>query len=754
MRGTKIVTITFRGIKYIDSASFIPMPLDKFPKTFGLSELKKGFFPHKFNTPENKNYVGPYPVKEYYCSEYFSNSKKEEFDKWYEQQKDKVFDFRKEFHGYCWSDVLLLSEGCLCFIIINIFNSKKNPQDPGIDPMRTSVTLPAYCNVLFRRNHMTPDTLGNIPGFGLNPHQNTSIVCQTWLNFLQSLQPEIIQNAGNEFGEKRWQNYLFDGFCQNTKTIFEFHGCLWHGCQVCFSKTTWNQLKQAPQWVVYNKHTERMNKIKEFWIPRGYKVVEMWECVWRDMCKNDPLVVDFLHRNPIRKPLNPRESLSGGRTEGMVLYRQATGDEKIYHIDYTSLYPDRQKYGKYPTGSPKIVRFNLDYSMNYFGLIYCLVLPPRGLYIPVLPLKINNKLMFALCKTCAHNQQQETCMHTDYERALEGTWTTPEMDLALSKGYKIIEIYEVWNYEQSEMYDKETKSGGIFTSYINAQLKDKQEASGWPENIDTEEDKQRYIKDYEEHEGIKLDFAKIEKNPGRRSIAKLLCNSQWGYLALNCNKTKLKIIRNAHEWYEWLDKNEIIINHVDFNESENSCLFVYYTENTEIHEGNNNTNVILAAFVTSHARIKLYHELDRLRERVLYCDTDSIIYTTKPGEYQPELGEYLGEFTNEITNGAYYKEFLCLGPKNYATLTDNGHAEVTIKGINLNFTAEKIINFDSLKDILLNDNKKVLTCDQLLFTRDKADWTLKTQVIKKDYKLVFDKRVVNTETFQTFPYGF
>ena len=107
-------------------------------------------------------------------------------------------------------------------------------------------------------------------------------------------------------------------------------------------------------------------------------------------------------------------------------------------------------------------------------------------------------------------------MHTDYERALEGTWTTPEMDLALSKGYKIIEIYEVWNYEQSEMYDKETKSGGIFTSYINAQLKDKQEASGWPENIDTEEDKQRYIKDYEEHEGIKLDFAKIEKNPGRR----------------------------------------------------------------------------------------------------------------------------------------------------------------------------------------------------------------------------------------------
>jgi hypothetical protein len=44
------------GIKIIDSINFIPINLSKMPKTFGLSELKKEYFPHFFNTPANQNY--------------------------------------------------------------------------------------------------------------------------------------------------------------------------------------------------------------------------------------------------------------------------------------------------------------------------------------------------------------------------------------------------------------------------------------------------------------------------------------------------------------------------------------------------------------------------------------------------------------------------------------------------------------------------------------------------------------------------
>ena len=48
LNGSKLLVIKFMGIKIIDSINFIPMSLSKMPKTFGLSELKKGYFPHFF----------------------------------------------------------------------------------------------------------------------------------------------------------------------------------------------------------------------------------------------------------------------------------------------------------------------------------------------------------------------------------------------------------------------------------------------------------------------------------------------------------------------------------------------------------------------------------------------------------------------------------------------------------------------------------------------------------------------------------
>ena len=51
---------------FIDSLNFLPMPLSKFPKTFGLTELAKGYFPHFFNTEANQHYVGPIPYAKYY----------------------------------------------------------------------------------------------------------------------------------------------------------------------------------------------------------------------------------------------------------------------------------------------------------------------------------------------------------------------------------------------------------------------------------------------------------------------------------------------------------------------------------------------------------------------------------------------------------------------------------------------------------------------------------------------------------------
>ena len=47
------------------------------------------------------------------------------------------------------------------------------------------------------------------------------------------------------------------------------------------------------------------------------------------------------------------------------------------------------------------------------------------------------------------------------------------------------------------------------------------------------------------------------------------------------------------------------------------------------------TNVVIAAFTTPYTRPQLYEELVMLQERVLYYNTDSVIYLSQPG--QPEL---------------------------------------------------------------------------------------------------------------------
>jgi hypothetical protein len=66
----------------------------------------------------------------------------------------------------------------------------------------------------------------------------------------------------------------------------------------------------------------------------------------------------------------------------------------------------------------------------------------------------------------------------------------------------------------------------------------KQEASGWPSWCKTEDDKQRYIDDYFEKEGIRLDYEKIVKNPGLRALAKLMFESVSAYKARFSNFSK------------------------------------------------------------------------------------------------------------------------------------------------------------------------------------------------------------------------
>ena len=155
-------------------------------------------------------------------------------------------------------------------------------------------------------------------------------------------------------------------------------------------------------------------------------------------------------------------------------------------------------------------------------------------------------------------------------------------------------------------------------------MKIKQENSGFPSWCKNEEDKMKYIDDYQKYEGIQLDIKKICVNEGLRSISKFLLNSMWGRYCLQTNKIKYAMISSLKELYNYLLNDLYEIHDIQFlNEFKAQ---VFYSEKEELHLGGKDSNVVLGAFVTCYGRMKLYEELFKIGDRIHYFDTDSIIF--------------------------------------------------------------------------------------------------------------------------------
>ena len=487
-----------------------------------------------------------------------------------------------------------------------------------------------------------------------------------------------------------------------------------------------------------------------------HKIEIIWECQFEKMKKKNTELQEFLKQCEIKSSLKPRDALFGGRTNSIKLYHKCQSNEKMKYYDFTSLYPYVQKYCDYPIGLPEIITENFQSIENYYGIVKCRILPPRDLYFPVLPMKLRGKLFFTLCQLCAA-ENISRCEHNDTERCLEGTWVTLEVMEAIRQGYTIKKIFEVWHYKDSEKYDKSTKSGGLFTSYVNMFLKYKQEASGLPENVVSDEEIQSYIDEYQEKEGILLEKNNIQKNPGLRSVMKLMLNSFWGRFGMSKNKTKIDFISKMSDWSSLITDSTKEVSDIDFNT--NGILTAFYKENDHYNDGgNSNTqvNVVLASFVTCHARLRLLSEMQKLGDRVFYHDTDSIIFlsTGDPDEYTPKTGVFLGDLTDELNKKQeFITEFIGKAPKDYAYKCNDGSTKCTIKGFSLNCTTKLTLNFDNMKNIVLNEREKKYCVDQLKFKRNKEDSTINISVVEKLYSFHYDKRLIQDD-MTTRPYGF
>ena len=194
----------------------------------------------------------------------------------------------------------------------------------------------------------------------------------------------------------------------------------------------------------------------------SYKVVEIWGCEFRSMLERnvDGLAV-FVVALGVQERLNPRQAMYGGRCNGTRLHVHTENGEKIHYVDFTSLYLLVLRDERYPVDHPEIITSDFKCLDQYFGLAYIKILPPARLYHPVLPFRVNNKLYFPLCRTCATSNSGPGCECFDEGRALIGTWCMLELMKAVEMGYRIIKMDEVYSFPGDDQVRPSNRHWGL-----------------------------------------------------------------------------------------------------------------------------------------------------------------------------------------------------------------------------------------------------------------------------------------------------
>lgn len=335
--------------------------------------------------------------------------------------------------------------------------------------------------------------------------------------------------------------YRLDALVQRPgrrRLAIEFLGCYFHGCPKCYPEKEQRLAGRRTAEELYEHTMRRLGEIRRL---GHYRIRLVWECEWNAYLRRHPNTMRAYGQMEL--PSGPmqlrRDAYFGGRVETFRMLHTCAEDEEIVVVDVVSLYPAMMKHGAYPLHNPLVLTREQIALVSPFpwatpkcnrwrGFLHVRVLPPQHLRRPLLPYRTsNNQLHFTLCSRCSELEKQTgSCRHPPHQRAWIAAYTHAELNKALELGYMVIDVYEIWHYEE---WASRADGNGIFDGFVDEFLKMKVEASGW-KDAKSEEERRRFVDDYAREEGIQLDPDNIEDNPPKKSTSKLMLNS---YAALS-----------------------------------------------------------------------------------------------------------------------------------------------------------------------------------------------------------------------------
>ena len=247
--------------------------------------------------------------------------------------------------------------------------------------------------------------------------------------------------------------------------------------------------------------------------------------------------------------------------------------------------------------------------------------------------------------------------------------------------------------------------------------------------------------------GIELGVIKF--NPGMRAIAKLCLNSLWGKFGQRTNMTQTKYVTDLKEYYKILLDDTL--ENLDIVFLTEEMVQMNYTLKDQFVDNHNNTNVFIASFTTSHARLMLYDKLEILGDSVLGYDTDSVWYIFRENTPVIETGDSLGDLTDEL-EGDYIVKWDATGPKSYSYTTFKGKMVCKVKGFTLNFANSQVINQTTMRNLVEGEISSILVKRENAITRDALTKCVVNKDQTKTFSCGYNKRVV-LENYDTIPYG-
>ena len=201
------------------------MPLRKLPEAFGLT-ASKSWYQHHFNTKANLDYVGPIRDIEYYGADEMAEGERSKFMASYDEQKVKVFDNRHVLEQYCQDDVTVLRQACRVF-------RREFLEIRNIEVFLEALTIASACIKVLRKKFLKSETKGLIPPGGYSANRRYSKKALMWLLHMERADGCRIQHVrnGREYRHSELPHYSVDGYCTETRTVYEFLGCYYHGCK-------------------------------------------------------------------------------------------------------------------------------------------------------------------------------------------------------------------------------------------------------------------------------------------------------------------------------------------------------------------------------------------------------------------------------------------------------------------------------------------------------------------------------------------